>query len=598
MLKLFKLSKSLWWQLILVFIFVALQTVLQLLLPGFTNEITAALSAGNAEISFILNVGLKMLGVSLLVFITAGAQMITNALLMSSFGKILRSELFHKVQNYSVSNINKIGTSSLLTRVNSDTRMLQSFIFMLTRTFIMAPTFMIVGSIQLFQIDPLYTFIILVGMPIILIVISITFKIASPLFSVVQEKLDHVTLLFREGLTGVRVVRAFNQEDREFKFFEKANREMAETTIKVGRIMELVNPVINIVFNIAYISVFVVGFILFEQNGDAANAVIFSQTIGAAQYVNMIMMSFLMLSFIFIMFPRSAASAKRILQVLEVEPEIQNKQETIDVSSMNNNAVVEFRDVLFTFSDNNHPTLSHISFKTTPGKVTAIIGSTGSGKSSVINLIPRFFDATEGEVLLNDINVKNYTLHDLRAQIGFVPQQATLFSGTVRDNLRFGNKDASDEEMIEALKVAQSWSFLKDKEGLDTVVSQGGKNFSGGQKQRLSIARALVRKPSVYVFDDSFSALDFKTDIKLRTALKDYAKKSSIIIVAQRVSSIINADQIIVLDEGKMVGIGNHNKLLSSCMVYQEIVKSQMDKDEIEKTKSLEQEVLAFEGGE
>lgn len=598
MLKLLKIFKNLWWQLLLVFLFVALQTIFQLQLPGYTNQITAALSVGNVQISFILEVGLKMLGISLLGFLAAIAQMVTNASLMASFGKILRSKLFLKVQNYSVTNINKIGTSSLLTRVNSDTRMLQGFIFMLTRTFIMAPTFMIVGTIQLLRIDPLYTLIILVGMPIILIVIAITFKIASPLFGLVQEKLDYVTLLFREGLTGVRVVRAFNQEEREFKYFNEANRQMADTNIKVGRIMEFVNPVVAITFNIAYISVFIVGFILFQTSGDATNTLVFSQTIGAAQYVNMIMMSFLMLSFVFIMFPRSAASAKRISQALDVEPEIVDALDTIDNQDIVDTATVEFKDVLFTFSDNKHPTLCNINFKTSPGKVTAIIGSTGSGKSSVINLIPRFFDATEGEVLLSNINVKKYKLHDLRARIGFVPQQAVLFSGTVRNNLRFGDEKASDADMIEALKVSQSWGFLQEKDGLDTQVSQGGKNFSGGQKQRLSIARALVRKPSVYIFDDSFSALDFKTDIKLRTALVDYAKNSSIIIVAQRVSSIINADQIIVLDEGKMVGIGTHNYLLTNCKVYQEIVRSQMDKDEIEKTIKIEQEVLALEGGE
>lgn len=602
MLKLLKLMKSLWWQLILVFIFVALQTVLQLQLPSYTNEITALLSNADPsigpDINIILMTGLKMLGVSLLGFAAAIAQMVTNASLMANFGKILRSKIFLHVQDYSVSNLNKVGTSSLLTRINSDTRMLQTFIFMLTRTFIMAPTFMVIGTIKLLQIDPMYTAIILIGMPIVLVVIGITFKVASPLFGLVQEKLDYVTLLFREGLTGVRVVRAFNQENREFKFFDEANRSMADTNIKVGRIMEFVNPVISILFNVAYVSVFVVGFILFEQSGDINNAASFSQTIGASQYVNSIMMSFLMLSFVFIMFPRSAASAKRIAAVLELTPEITNAEETIDASQMTDIGTVEFKDVLFTFSDNEHPTLCHISFKTKPGQVTAIIGSTGSGKSSVINLIPRFFDATEGQVLVNDVDVKKYKLHDLRTKIGFVPQQSILFSGTIRDNLRFGRQDATDEEMIEALKVAQAWGFVEDKDGLDTQVSQGGKNFSGGQKQRLSIARALVRKPNVYVFDDSFSALDFKTDIKLRTALSSYASDASVIIVAQRVSSIINADQIVVLDEGKMVGVGRHNDLLLSCQVYQEIVKSQMDKDEIEKTLRIEKEVISVEGGE
>lgn len=602
MLKLFKLAKSLWWQLILVFIFVALQTVLQLQLPSYTNEITALLSNADPflgpDVNIILMTGLKMLGVSLLGFAAAIAQMVANASLMAGFGKILRSKIFHHVQDYSVSNINKVGTSSLLTRINSDTRVLQTFIFMLTRTFIMAPTFMVIGTIKLLQIDPMYTTIIFIGMPIVLAAILVTFKIAAPLFGLVQEKLDYVTLLFREGLTGVRVVRAFNQENREFKFFEEANRSMTDTNIKVGRIMEFINPVISIIFNVAYVSVFIVGFILFEQSGDVSNAAAFSQTIGASQYVSSIMMSFLMLSFIFIMFPRSAASAKRIVAILDAEPDIKDFESTIDINQIPNLGTVEFKDVLFTFSDNEHPTLSNISFKTLPGKVTAIIGSTGSGKSSVINLIPRFFDASKGQVLLNDVDVKQYKLQDLRSKIGFVPQQATLFSGTIRDNLRFGKQTATDEQMIEALKVAQAWGFVAEKEGLDTKVSQGGKNFSGGQKQRLSIARALVRKPNVYIFDDSFSALDFKTDIKLRTALTSYANDASIIIVAQRVSSIINADQIVVLDEGKVAGIGRHNDLLSRCQVYQEIVRSQMDKDEIEKTLTIEKEVISIKGGE
>ena len=598
MLKLFKLSKSLWWQLLLVFFFVAIQTILQLLLPNYTETITQSLAQGNAvDNSLILMTGLKMLGVSFLILLAAMAQMVTNASLMASFGKIIRSKLFKKVQDYSISNINTIGTSSLLTRINSDTRMLQTFMFMLTRTVIMAPTFMIIGTIMLFQTNPMYTYIILIGIPVILVVISITFKYAAPLFKLVQERLDYVTLLFREGLTGVRVVRAFNQEKREYKFFNKANRDMADTNIKVGRIMEFVNPLITIIFNVAYVSVFIVGLIIFEESANPNNDTVLSQVIKSGQIVNMIMMSFLMLSFIFIMFPRSSASAKRIVEALELEPEIKDSTKMSPNQLTDGVGSVEFKNVLFTYSDNLHPTLSNISFKTKPGEVTAIIGSTGSGKSSVINLLPRFFDVTEGEVLINNINVKDYNLADLRNNIGFVPQQAVLFSGTVRDNLRFGNKDATDEDMIEALQVAQAWGFIKDKEGLDTVVAQGAKNFSGGQKQRLSIARALVRKPNVYVFDDSFSALDFKTDIKLRRALSEYAKKSSIIIVAQRVSSIINAHQIVVLDEGKIAGIGKHNDLLRTCSVYQEIVKSQMDKDEIEKTVLLQQEVVTMKGG-
>ncbi|MFA5485947.1 MAG: ABC transporter ATP-binding protein, partial [Bacilli bacterium] len=490
-------------------------------------------------------------------------------------------------------------TASLLTRVTNDTRVVQNFAFMINRVFVMSPIFLIIGSIKLLNLDPMYFYIVLVVLPIILIIMILTFVVASPIFMQIQERLDYVTLLFREGLTGVRVIRAFNQEEREKRFFKEANQQMTDSVIKVNNIMAIVQPMVNIFFNLAYFAIYFMGFVILNNmlTGKIPyddNA--FSETMAASMYVQNIMMSFLMLSFTFIMFPQASASAKRINAVLNVRPKVKDPVEPLD-KSLITTGVVNFNDVTFTFSDIEHPTLKNINFTAKPGTTTAIVGSTGSGKSSIINLIPRFFDVSLGNITIDDYDIRNFSMNDLRSEIGFVPQTAILFSGTIRDNLRFGKEDATDEEMWEALRVAQAYDFVSKLElGLDAPVSQGGKNFSGGQKQRLAIARALVRKPKIYVFDDSFSALDFRTDIRLRTALRGYAKESTIFVVAQRVSSIMDATQILVLDDGVVVGLGTHSELLTKCKVYQEIVASQLDPDEIKKSRDMVK-TLATEGG-
>ncbi len=610
MFKIYKLVKRSWWQLFIIIVLVAAQTLLQLMLPDYISNIQDVVSnidpvagATSAQINEMLQIGLIMVGLSGLIFALAIGQGLLNSYFVAELGRVVRRESFKNVEDFSLSDINEFGTASLLTRVTNDTRVVQNFAFMINRVFVMSPIFLIIGSVKLLNFDPMYFYIVLVVLPIILIIMVLTFVVASPIFMQVQERLDYVTLLFREGLTGVRVIRAFNQEEREKRFFNEANQQMTDTVVKVNNIMAIVQPMVNIFFNLAYFAIYFMGFVILNNmltgtmpfDGNAFFETI-AETMAASMYVQNIMMSFLMLSFTFIMFPQASASAKRINAVLSVRPKIKDPVEPLD-KSLINMGVVNFNDVTFTFSDIEHPTLKNISFCAKPGTTTAIVGSTGSGKSSIINLIPRFFDVSLGSITIDDHDIRNFNMNDLRSEIGFVPQTAILFSGTIRDNLRFGKEDATDEEMWEALRVAQAYDFVSKLElGLDSPVSQGGKNFSGGQKQRLAIARALVRKPKIYVFDDSFSALDFRTDIRLRTALRSYAKESTIFVVAQRVSSIMDATQILVLDDGVVVGLGTHSELLTKCKVYQEIVASQLDPDEIKKSRDMVK-TLATEGG-
>ena len=605
MFKIYKLVLKNWWQLLAIVFLVAGQTLLQLELPAYITNIQNVVNAAGpdgltaAQTNEMLKVGGLMVGLSAIIFLLAAAQGLLNSRFVAILGKEVRKATFMNVEKYSLSDLNEFGTASLLTRITNDTRVIQNFAFMINRVFVMSPIFLIIGSVKLLRMDPVYFYIVLIALPIILIIMVVTFIIASPLFVQIQQRLDYVTLLLREGLTGVRVIRAFNQEEREKRFFKKANKDMTDIVIKVNNVMAIVQPAINIFFNLAYFAIYFVGFVVLNnmlKGVTAFNPEVLGQTMEASMYVQNIMMSFLMLSFTFIMFPQASASAKRINQTLAIKPTINDPENPLDINVIQNSEV-RFNDVSFTFSDLDHPTLKNINFTAKPGTVTAIVGSTGSGKSSIINLLPRFFDVSKGVVTVDNQDIRQFKTNDLRSIIGFVPQTAILFSGTIRDNLRFGKDDATDEEIWEALRVAQAYDFVSKLElQLDAPVAQGGKNFSGGQKQRLAIARALVRKPKIYVFDDSFSALDFRTDIRLRTALRTYAKDATIFVVAQRVSSIMDASQILVLDDGVVVGLGTHSALLKTCPVYQEIVSSQLDADEIKKSRDMVR-TLATEGG-
>ncbi len=602
MLKLFRYLKPVWWEIVIDLILLTGQAYLQLELPTQMSKITAvvtntALDTATKQ-SQIWSTGAVMLAIAGAIAVIAITQSLFTSHIASTFGKNVREAVFTKVQEFSPSEFDQFGTASLITRTTNDVAQIQQVVLMGMRVMVMSPVTLIVAVVKTLSTNAKLALVLAVSVPLIMIVIIITYFFASPLFSKIQKSIDRVTLILREGLTGVRVVRAFNRQHQEAQRFDEANENMTKMVVKVGHTVSFIGPVITIVMDLTYLGVFFYGFAIMDgvaiMDYDV-NAI--GTTMAVAQYSLQIMMAFLMFTLIFILIPRAGASATRVNAVLNARPSIQNKSTT--VTSSPTEGRVEFRDVSFSFAQSPAPTLQHISFSAKPGEVTAIIGSTGSGKSTVINLIPRLYDVTAGQVLVDGIDVREYSQHDLREKIGFVPQQALLFTGSIKDNLRFGKKDASEETMWEAAEVAQAAHFIQKKETqLDTDVSQGGKNFSGGQKQRIAIARALVKKPEIYIFDDSFSALDFKTDIRLRRALKNYTKTSSVIIVAQRVSTIIDADNIIVLNDGQVVGQGKHADLLKSCLTYREIVLSQLDPDEINKTMALTRQALSAEGGD
>jgi len=596
MLKIFRYLKYTWWQLLIAVGFITAQAYFQLELPRRMGEMTNRVMQG-AETGEILTLGGYMIVISVIVIICAVSAALLNSFIATTFGKNVRADIFKSVSKYSLTEFEKIGTASLMTRTTNDVQQLQMALFMGIRIMIMAPIIFTIAISNTLRSNAVLTLVFAAAVPLVIIVLVIPFVIAYPLFEKIQKKIDRATLVLRETLTGVRVIRAFNQQRSEAKRYAVANRDMTEITMKVGRTMSFINPGINIIFNLTYLAIFFLGFASLDGQlaSDPSNFVNFGTIMMTAQYSINVMNSLVMFAFIFIMLPRARASANRINEVLDMKPTINDPVVPAEIGTTKGK--IEFRNVSFQFKDAGSPTLRDISFVSKPGQVTAIIGSTGSGKSSVINLIPRFYDATDGQVLIDGIDVRDFTQADLRGKIGFVPQQAVLFSGSVADNLRYGKSDATEEEMWEALDVAQAAKFVKrNDQQLNFDVSQGGKNFSGGQKQRLAIARALIKKPEIYIFDDAFSALDFKTDIKLRQALKSHVKEATVLIVAQRVSTIIDADLILVLHEGQIVAQGKHQTLLRTCKIYREIVYSQLDPAEIDKTLALSTQVLANEG--
>lgn len=619
MLRLLKYLKNYVWLILIIVVLLGTQAYLQLMVPTAMGDITKIVThTGPYDPSVIFKNGwscffIQPTGDKLTDIWIAGLYMIicafaafACAILCSNsvsfigakYASILRREVFKKVTSFSLGEFNKYGAASLITRTTNDIdQVKQTFMFTL-RVMILSPVFIVIAISLIIIENAKLALILAVTVPILIILSVVLFVIVTPLFKNIQKAIDKVTQVLRESLTGVRVIRAFIQEESEAKRFGVANANMTTMNKKTGRILSLMNPVISIIFDVTYLGIYFYGFTLINNTPTAVyNTTTLSSVIVCAQYAMQIMMSFMMFSMVFIMLPRASACAQRINEVLNEKPLITNPENPCEIPEKK--GYIEFKNVTFIFPDATLPTLMDISFKCEPGQTTAIIGSTGSGKSSIVNLIPRFYDISCGHIYVDGVDTRKYDLRQLRNKIGFVPQQALLFTGTIKDNLLYGNKDASEEELNEALKVAQAYEFVTRKEnGINSDVAQGGKNFSGGQKQRLSIARALVKKPEIYVFDDSFSALDFKTDIKLRTALKKYVGDSTTIIVAQRVATIMDADNIIVLDDGKIVGQGTHNELLENCAVYQEIVYSQMDKDEIEKTISMRKELQeSKEGG-
>lgn len=609
MTKVLSCLKNKWYLFLIVMSAIIAQCYLQLMLPEYMGKITQLIMSDSpSKINDIWINGGWMILISVGVVILATIQNFLGATLSAIAGRELRKEVFKKVNHLDQMQYNKFGTSTLITRTTNDIEQVKNYLLMAIRIVVMSPTYMIIGLIKTLTQDAMLSIILAICIPLIVVVMFLIMHFATPLFRKIQTKIDNLTVVLRGNLTGVRVVRAYNQQGTEYKKFDFANKDMTEVSRKVNRLMSVVNPTVSIIFNLCYIGIYALGFFLLDGTQIFVNGVInpdiplvITNVSVVAQYSLQIMQSFLMLAMIAVMYPQASACARRIKEVIDSpksfdEDEIDHKKTEL-FTNRKTRGIIKFNDVTFAYPDGEKPCISNISFETKPGKITAIIGSTGSGKSTVINLIPRFYDVTNGSITLDGVDIRNLNVSDLRDAVGFVPQKALLFKGTIRENLKFGNKTATDEDINEALKVAQAFNFVdKLPDKLDSFVSQGGKNFSGGQKQRLAITRTLVKKPEIYVFDDSFSALDFKTDAKLRKALEGYVGTSSVIVVAQRVSSILNADTIIVLNEGKMVGKGTHAELLKSCPVYQDIVKSQLDPEEVEKTIKMMQEATS-EGG-
>ena len=493
----------------------------------------------------------------------------------TGFGKIIRAKLFTHVQRFSLHEFDIIGSSSLITRTTNDTTQVQQVTVIALNMMITAPITMVAGIILALNQDVGLTWILLVAMPVLVATIVILFSRAIPLFRSIQVKLDKINLILDEGLTGVRVVRAFDRQMYEEQRFDVANRDLTDVTIRVNRMVALLMPAMMFVLNVSSVAILWFGSIR-VSNGD----ILPGAMIAFLQYAMQILFALLMVSMLFIFLPRAAAAATRINEVLAIEPEVTDAEQVKRADDQR--GYMEFQDVTFSYPGAEEPALSHISFSAAPGEVNAIIGGTGAGKSTLISLVPRFYDVDSGQVLLDGVDVREMSQEYMRTKIGFVPQKAVLFSGTIAENIRYGKEDATDEEVRHAADVAQASEFIQNMpEGFDSEIAQGGTNVSGGQKQRLSIARALVRQPEIYVFDDSFSALDYKTDARLRYALRQETRDATVLIVSQRVSTVMDSDQIIVLDEGHIAGIGKHRELMSTCEVYRDIVSSQLSSEEI-----------------
>lgn len=524
--------------------------------------------------SYIKTAGFKMLALSLLSAITIIIVSYLSSRISAYFGASVRKEVVEKVMSFGNKEIKEIGTASLITRSTNDINRIQMTITMSLRIAAFAPI-MGIGAL-LKVIHNSMNFILIIGILLILILVTILFLVVIPKFKTLQNLIDRVNLVFRETLSGLPVIRAFANEKYEEERFDEANKNLKKVNLFVNRIMSVMMPTMNFIMNFICILIVYVG----AKRIDLGTVQI-GTLMAFIQYTMQIIMSFLMISMMSIMIPRAIVSIKRIAEVLDKEPVIK-EPEIIDDIGEKFKGNIEFKDVYFRYHDADEDILENISFKATPGTTTAIIGGTGSGKSTLINLIPRFFDVTGGEILIDGINVKKLDLYNLRENIGYVPQKGILFKGTIKENIAFGKKKIDKKKVEEAARISQSEEFINEKKNkYDEEISQGGTNVSGGQKQRLSIARAIYKNPSIYIFDDSFSALDFKTDKNLRHELKTVTKNSTVIIVAQRISTVLNADQIIVLDEGKIVGIGKHEELMKNCEIYKEIALSQVTEEEL-----------------
>ncbi|MGO2950015.1 ABC transporter ATP-binding protein [Lentilactobacillus kefiri] len=558
-------------------LFMCIQVIANLNLPSLTSDIVNN-GVAKGDISYIWKVGFQMAGFSLLSILAAICNVFLAARTSQKLGQNLRSDVYRKVINFSKDEYDQIETSSLITRTTNDVVQIQNVAIIMLRMMLMAPIMLIGASFLAYTKDHQLTMIFLVVLPIMIVFIGLLLYFSVPLFRAMQTKTDKINRIFREGLTGVRVIRAFRQDKFEQDRFEDANRDYTDNAIKVNTIVALAFPVMTLIMSGTNVAI-----VWFGAKLIGAQSMQVGNLIAFMSYAMQILMSFMMLSMVFVFIPRAQASAKRIQTVLTLKSTMKEAANPVVFDPKAKQHDLKFDHVEYRYRQAEMPALSDIDFDAHSGQTIAIIGGTGSGKTTLVSLIPRFYDVDKGEIELDGHNINDFSMKNLRDQVSFVPQKATLFTGTIRDNMKYGNPNATDDQIWHALDIARAKDFVsEDPAGLDMVVEQGGDNFSGGQKQRLAIARALVKKAAVYIFDDSFSALDFKTDADLRAALRadEHIQKSITVIVAQRIATVADADLILVLDNGRLVGKGTHDELRANNKIYQEIIHSQLREED------------------
>lgn len=559
-------------QIILLFALVLLSAIGQMLLPSFLAQMISH-GVAEGENRVIWMYAIIMAGVTVFSCIISFLSVKIASYISTDFAAQLRNQVFSKVQEFSAAEMDKFGTASLVTRSTSDITNVQNFLTLMLRIGLLAPMMAAAGLIFSAATGGEVSSVLLIAIPVLLIALTVIVVLASRYSISLRKKLDQINCLFLESLEGVRVIRAFNRQKAESERFENANRDYAVTAMAAGRITSLLMPAISVIFGVTTAAVLGMG--AYYVNTGAMEV---GSLVANSQYISMVLTSVMMLSLVIMMFPTSYACAKRISEVLETESSIRDGKFSMKEKTMH--ATVEFRHVTFAYPGADEPILKDISFISRPGEVTAIIGGTGRGKSSILKLIPRLYDPMFGEVLVDGINAKEYRTEDLRSMIGYVPQKNVLFSGNIGENLNFGKENGTEEDWEQAAGIACADEFIsKRKQGYYDMIAQGGTNLSGGQRQRMAIARAMMKKPEIYVFDDSFSALDMKTDRQLRENLKKNIGDATVIMVAQRISTIVDADRILVVDDGQIVGNGTHEELLKSCSLYREIAEIQLGKE-------------------
>ena len=561
-------------QLVALFFLILLSAFGQMLLPALLSKMIS-LGVVTGENRTIWMFAAIMAGVAVFsCLISFGSVKIASGI-STGFAAQLRDKVFSTVQSFSAADLDQFGTASLITRSTSDITNVQNFLTLLLRVGLLAPMMAIAGLIFSASTGGKVSFVLLFAIPVLLIVLTIIMIFASRYSIRLRRKLDHINHLFLETLEGVRVIRAFNKQKTECERFENSNEDYAMTAMTAGRITSILMPAISVIFGVTTAAVLGVGSYYVELGSMEVGSLVAN-----SQYISMVLTSVMMLSMVIMMFPTSYACAKRIAEVLNTKSTIVDGSFPLEQRPLR--STVEFRNVTFAYPGADEPVLKDINFISKPGEITAIIGGTGRGKSSIVKLIPRLYDPLFGEVLIDGVNIKDYSLKDLRSLIGYVPQKNKLFSGNIAENLNFGNENGNEKDWNEAAKIACAYEFIEKKQsGFFDPIAQGGTNLSGGQRQRMAIARAIMKKPEIYVFDDSFSALDMKTDRQLRQNLKESIGDATMIIVAQRISSILNADRILVIDDGRIIGNGTHKELLESCSLYREIAEIQLGKENL-----------------